>query len=132
MHVCPYITYWTVISTKTDLTNILVSTSHTLFSEFWTFRSPSRLKRLIVAWSFPHRVHFIVKKLWEVQARANLQQKWKTAKESVIFLFMKGKPWCLSFHDYTPGNATKLSALFHYLLCSHRCSCPMFYTTWMQ
>lgn len=81
MHVCPYITvtYATVISTKTDLTSTLVSSSQMLFGEFWTFRSPSKLQTLIAEWSFLYRVY------WEIQARANLQQKWKTAKESVVF-----------------------------------------------
>lgn len=134
MHVCPYITYWTLISTKTDLTSILVSSRQMLFSELWTFRSPSRLLRVTVVWSFPQSTfHCLAEgQLWEVQATANLQQKWKTAKVSVIFLLIKGKPWCLSFHDYTPGNTTKLTAFFHCLLCSHRSSCPMFHTTWMQ
>lgn len=61
MHACPYTTHWTVISTKADLASTLVSSSQMLFGAFWTFRSWSRLQRLIVVWSFPQRVHFIVK-----------------------------------------------------------------------
>jgi len=76
-------TYWTIISTDVDLTSILVSSVHILFSEFWTFRNPSRLQRLFSGMKSSRQrtfhCHLSRRATSGYSGQANLEQKWKTA-----------------------------------------------------